>query len=160
MASTFTQGIPIRAAISWGELAVVSNEHSDQLKTDAVVGRALVGAYVAEGIQEWSGGIVTNEAVRRYEFLARPDTVTLTQGVMPGIEVLQGLGWLKSYAVPTKDGASLEQALAWPTLLNEEVSAGAVRDAFTQHGKTVNPAVEVKIANTIAFVEECGRLRH
>jgi hypothetical protein len=158
LALTFVQGVPLRGAITWGELDLVSDRAGRSIKTESVVGKALVDAYEAESVQEWSGGLVTEEAVRRYSMLVAPGTVQGTPGQKPTIDVMNGLGWLVPFDIPTKHGAVRGEAVGWPTVLNEKVNRGAIRDSFGDHGKSINSGVEVKIQNTIRFVDSCRML--
>jgi hypothetical protein len=158
LALTFVQGVPLRGAIAWGELDLVSDHAGGSIQTESVVGKALVDAYEAEGVQEWSGGLVTEEAARRYAMLVAPGTVQSTPGEKPSIDVMNGLGWLIPFDIPTRDGKIRGEAIGWPTVLNEKVSRGAIRDSFSDHGKSINGGVDLKIENTIRFVDSCNML--
>jgi hypothetical protein len=86
--------------------------------------------------------------------------VQSTPGEKPSVDELNGLGWLVPYVIPTKTGTTSGQAIGWPTLLNEKVSAGAIRGSFSDHGKSISGAVAVKLDNTIRFVDACKMLSH
>jgi hypothetical protein len=149
----FCTGLPMRGAIAFGPLTSIDREMSEDLEigTHSLVGRALVDAYAAEACQDWSGAVVTTNAVEAYNALCAehaeaPDLATL--------EYLYEAGLLIDYAVPTKSaegGSQQSVAVNWPRASTSRPDEAMLVSAFEQHGKSAERAGS-KVQNTVEFL--------
>jgi hypothetical protein len=153
ISSGFYVGLPMRGAMTVGPCTVFE-EHLHTgvaVNTQSIVGRALVDAYQLERCQEWSGAIVSDDAIAHYEALARenrhvPDLAT--------IEYLREKHVIARYDVPYKHTATAPGrvwSVAWPWANRDRPSEALIRRAFAMHNK--NPPADAKVANTLAYLD-------
>lgn len=142
-------GIPMRAALSWGDLAYLQMSYgSPRLGVQSLVGRALVEATDAEKIQRWSGGYVLPSALARYVETRGP--------AAPSPEHLQEVGWLRNYAIPLRDGPVDALAFNWTRPPPQGLTPGSIRQCFEDWEK--GPAPADKVENTIKFAQDVGAM--
>lgn len=148
LASALSTGIPMRVAIGWGELSHWAGVRNQRVAVESLVGLPFVEAYEAEGAQEWSGGLVLDAALGRYD-------ETRTPGA-PTVDDLERARWIRRWAIPLKPNRTVtaRYALDWTSVPGLQASLGAVAHAFSDHSKPVDsPDVRRKIDNTVAFMK-------
>jgi hypothetical protein len=152
----FFVGLPLRGAMTTGPLSVIQHRGPPpaEVVTQSLVGRCLVDAFALEHPQQWSGALVSDEAIDVYRHLVDehrdvPDLAT--------IDYLVDTHLLARYAVPweTRDGAVTREAwtIAWPWAEPTRPSDNVVRNAFGQHNKNATLATR-KIENTLRYLNE------
>lgn len=153
----FCSGLPMRGAITFGPLASIDGESGDGMRigTHSLLGQALVDARDAEAAQDWSGAILTEDAVTAYG-----DLCALHAGAadLATFEYLHEAGFVIDYAVPTTlardEGRHTCVAVNWPRAASSRPSEAAIESAFGQHGKDPSRA-QTKIKNTLDFLSAC-----
>ena len=144
-AASIATGIPMRLAIAWGELTHHQERYGNpRLGVDSLVGRALVDAYQAESVQQWSGGVVLDTALNHY--------VDTSGYGAPSVAQLEGAGLIRPWSIPTSKPLAAKYAIDWTTSMLD-ISEGAVRDSFADHGKPIDDDDRTarKIQNTVEF---------
>ncbi|RYZ51272.1 MAG: hypothetical protein EOP49_12110 [Sphingobacteriales bacterium] len=155
--SSIMVGMPLRGCLHYGELVELESSKvskSSLRNVPIMLGKGITAAYTAEGLQNWSGCIVSNEAIDRYLELFEDGAISLKD--------LVELEVLIQYKVPMKKGQIRDlYAINW--LLNKSIkppTAKMIRESFKAYGKDISSwEVEEKIKNTIDFVKFCARDR-
>jgi len=142
-----TSGLPLRAALTWGEaehFAEALPGDPPSFAVEAVLGSAFVRAFEIEHEQQWTGGVVLQAA--------------LDEG-RDGTE-WPGDDFGTAYDVPMKSGkGTMMTAINWPQARFKRFTEAEIRAAFAAHGKDgSSDDVQEKIANTLEFVRRVGWL--
>ena len=153
---SMSEGLPLRGAISMGEIAIKAGTHSETNKLNSyttVLGKALTKAYLLENKVNCAGCIIDDLCISyyqgHYEMAQEPKPVS--------IKMLEKLNLLKKYAIPLKAGDVTEHyTINWTQFMgNRRLNESEVRDAFSKHNKTCNKwEVEEKIVNTLNFLKD------
>ncbi len=123
---SIVNGMPLRGAITYGEIYVNENKN-------IVLGKALTNAYLLEGQQDWIGVIFDKIVIQRYQTLLKSH------------DVYDEL--LYNYNVPLKEGKTCEfRVLNWRLNL---LSSIGIKPLFKNPEKI--DSVQQKIDNTLAF---------
>lgn len=146
-------GLPVRGALTLGELGIYNDENNKIL-----LGKAIVEAYELEKIQEWCGCIIDDKCYERFGYDYRIKT--------PLHALLGGFIHMIRYKAPIISKQSKEKSwyvVNWPVTYHEDEHNGAnlyhfsrdiLINSFSMHGKNIsNPRVKSKISNTINFYE-------
>jgi len=146
-------GVPLRGAITFGELAIKSGVHEKSNKMNGfstILGKPLTKAYILENQAEWSGCIVDQDCIDYYNDYVGDDELPADT------EFLEQMTMLKRYKVPMKSGELKEYyTVNWTTFGNKRVERDSIRKSFSKHSKRVNNwAVETKILNTLRYFDE------
>lgn len=154
-------GIPLRGAITSGQLSVKFGRHENSPKQNSfatLLGLPLTNAYVLENKSEWSGCVIDNSCIGEYE-----KEIEMCLAENPNCINLDGLvklDILNKYLVPMKSG-KLEEfyCLNWTNyFLTDQLTEDDVRKAFKSHNKkSDNWSVETKIRNTIDYLNSSKR---
>lgn len=149
-------GIPLRGAITYGQLSTKFGRHENSPKQNSfatLLGLPLTKAYVLENRSEWSGCVIDNSCIEEYE-----KQIELNLADNPNCIKLDGLirlDILNKYFVPMKVG-KLEEfyCINWTNyFLSDQISEEDVRKSFKSHNKkSDNWEVETKIRNTIDYL--------
>ncbi|WP_293887852.1 MULTISPECIES: hypothetical protein [unclassified Sphingobacterium] len=130
------EGIPLRGAISLGEISVLEN-----LGT-TIVGRGLTNAYQMESIQNWSGAIIDPNC-----FKIHPNDISFINILTKSDKPL-----LIEYDVPLK--AFYEDNFFAINWVDKSDSIDDIRNAFYSHKKEIeSPKQEEIINNTLQFAK-------
>ena len=148
----FSFGIPLRGAITFGELAVNTGQYDKSNKIagySTILGKPLTDAFVLENQAEWSGCIVDSNCIEYYDDYIDDEE----NGVNSSF--LEKIALLKKYHVPMKKGKLKEfHTVNWTTITSKRIDRKQIREAFGQHNKNVNNwNVEMKIRNTLDFYD-------
>lgn len=170
LASGFQQGLPLRGAVTFGELFLGDVKIPESIPLDlpfdigAVYGKALVEAYELESNMDWSGAVLTPRAWAKvegeFERGGKESTIMLSGDIQFPTELFNHFPYLLWYDVPFKNGAR-RKAIAFNWNYRSgvgEVSAEMIRNAFTRRCGANDPAVELKLKETIRFYEYSQRV--
>lgn len=162
LAAGMHYGLPFRAATAWGHVDAWTSEFPNpRLKVETIVGQAFVDAYQHESRQHWSGGMVLDAAVNRYEVAAESSKAA------SGVEGLVSKNYLVRYDVPIKAphdyvGPPLSEAAYaynWTRPFGDALlHDGDIRNPFEDFNKRVDDKVKVAIDNTVAFARHINRV--
>ena len=138
--NSFLEGLPIRGAISRGEISILTGDH-ENYSIRTILGKPLVEAYQMEKNQNWMGCVC--------------DKSIFNDRKKPEIEYLKA-NYLIQYKIPLKEGPiNSEYAVIWHSNKIKQNAEKMVRDAFSKHNKRINNwDIENKIINTIKFINE------
>jgi hypothetical protein len=130
------EGIPLRGAISIGEISIFETMGT------TLLGKGLTNAYKLEASQEWSGAIVDPKC-----FELHPNDKQFLFILMHKL----GAPLLLPYEIPVKhEKKTNELAINWVGIDDKK---GKIRKSFTRHHKQINSDKERQIVdNTIQFV--------
>lgn len=147
-------GMPLRGAISYGELEEIKVSHKNALPAPILLGDGLTKAVDAEKKQKWSGCIVTLECINA----VKHGIIEANQ--YPVLKYLVLDGALITYDVPLGKGeVKREYCINWPmTTRQGEIEPSDLRNKFLMHNKRHNDDVEEKIMHTLAFCSYCWDL--
>ena len=147
---TWSQGFPIRGAISMGSLSFNHTEiNSSKLNiTTSLVGDALVKAADLEWKQNWAGCAVNNEIID-YLIERYPMGNILTE--------LEEWKLLVKYKVPMKQNPQrkAEYAVVWPSHFSsgpKTILDLPIKLTFERNEPMLNPSITQKYENTLEFV--------
>ncbi|OMC73636.1 hypothetical protein BK121_08815 [Paenibacillus odorifer] len=134
------RGVPLRGAISMGNISVIKSGESIN-----VFGDSIVNAYELENKQEWSGVII--------------DDRCMSINNIKDTTVLKDLKkeMIVEYNVPMKRGQIRQYFVCnWTaSLFNKEMNSEGIINSFSSHNKKIdNWAVKLKVDNTIKFFNE------
>lgn len=159
MFATMNSGIPLRGAISAGQLTVLKSENNT-----TVFGKGLINAYKLESQQNWSGCIVDNELIEAYRYMTSDGKKTKKKSDKS--LSIEDIYFLLEYPAPMKSGTIEERwVIDWTKLMNiteendeEEKYEGiyiqdkGVIDSFGWHNKNTNDwRIQAIIRNTLDF---------
>jgi hypothetical protein len=152
--SGFYTGLPMRGAISLGDLSFTNLTFGDKTSNfhSLLIGRGLVEAYKLENKQEWAGCIVDECCIKK--------VIELEPGMKVDSDWFLSKKLIIKYEAPYKGGNSKkEYVIRWlkePQYLNEV----NVRKNFSAHKKNIlDENTELKIQNTLKFIEYCQLLQ-
>jgi hypothetical protein len=142
-------GMPLRGAITVGDVDTVISGSGGPAPAVSVVGRGLVDAYRLEAAQQWSGAVVSDLAVAAFATIQKAAALPADEPV--GVDTLVGHRLLVRHPVPTRTGTVEAWAVDWPWGNRSKPSEETVRDAFGAHGK--DPALGAgKAEATVRFL--------
>lgn len=160
LSQNFADGLPSRAYVSKGEFDYLEFDTKSQLinKSFGLVGLGLVEAYYKEGLQNWSGGYVS-EAL-----------MTELLEVAPNEEGFQGANFLLEerrlipYQIPLKGQKTFGYAINWVPMLKDlngireflQKGNPSLIDFFNMYNRTLSENSE-KYVNTKEFYEYINR---
>lgn len=158
-------GIPLRGSIVVGAISIKEERlpsKPDNLKLTCF-GKSIVDAYVLGGKQNWSGCVITSEAIKEYENSIqkfKDEQTKYTNERIDNALLLTSLErkfLVRKYLVPYKsDKLTEETVINWVNEFDPKWSESAIRNSFNKHNKTVdNWKVETIIRNTISFANDC-----
>lgn len=144
-------GLPLRAAISVGELSFTnyapSNENNVFIQ-NCIVGKGLSETYVLESKQNWSGCLISDKCINFIEENQMEDI----------LEKYKSTNDLIEYDVPMKDKNQKFLVLNWIYGFSN-MTEDKIKDLFAKHDKDItNSEVEMKINNTIKFYQHIKNL--
>ena len=169
LASGFQQGLPLRGAVTFGELFLGNVKIPESIPLDfsfdtgSVYGKALVEAYELESKMDWSGAILTPRAWAKvegeFERWGEGSVIMRSGSIKSSIDLFNHYPYLLWYDVPFKNGTR-KRAIAfnWNYKPGFELSAEMIRKAFTQRCGTDDTAVKLKLKETIRFYEYSQRV--
>jgi hypothetical protein len=144
-------GMPLRGAVSYGDIEVFRNKDSVSL-----VGKPIVYAVDKEKAQQWSGCIV------------EPGIITYLQSynkIYRGIDVPPVIArrpkLLIEYDVPVKNDGKIETKKGWAINWTDDknITEKTIRDSFAAHNKKIEKAGN-KIDATVAFFNYCRAYKY
>lgn len=138
IAQAATYGIPLRGAVTVGELHV-----GPDVRKPIHVGKGLVRAHDLEHRQAWIGGVIDPE-------------VTADPQYQDAIREMMADGWLMRYPVPFKDGTMETIALVWP---RPAVDPHGALESIAQRLLPIEEEGRRKQAAARAFLDEYVRTR-
>jgi len=146
-------GMPLRGAITFGELAIKSGKHEKSKKLNGfntILGRPLTKAYILENQAEWSGCIVDDACIEYYN-----ESVSNLENPVDS-SFLEQMAYLKRYKVPMKSGNLKDYyTVNWTTFGKPRVQKEEIRESFSMFNKKVNSwSVETKIRNTLQYFDD------
>lgn len=141
LGSCLFDGIPLRGAISFGEVTMQATNWGT-----TIVGKALTNAYLLESKQNWSGGIIDGrcfEAVKQQGKQKLEDRLLAIRHPAP---------LMCRYDVPMKSGSYESHFVFDWTNYPQIKTHSDVLASFSKHNKDVDSAeVRLKIENTLKF---------
>jgi hypothetical protein len=153
LAVAFYSGLPLRGAVTVGPLSYVPHqvESNATASIQSLFGRGLVDAKNLEAKQDWSGGIVSDEAIEVLKQIVAgpdgPERVQVSDFIPPEL--------MRRWPVPMKVDGRIEPkeswAISWPWGNDDRPPNSMVREAFGMYGKDPTVATE-KIEPTIDFL--------
>lgn len=169
--SGFHQGLPLRGAVTFGELFLGDIKIPEDIPLDfsfdtgSVYGRALVEAYGLESQMDWSGVLLTPRAWAKVEGefergKALGECAIMRSGnIESATDLFNHFPYLLWYDVPFKGGNGRNAiAFNWNYKPNPELSEEKIRNAFTRRCDVVDDTVRVKLNETIRFYEYTQRV--
>jgi hypothetical protein len=144
-------GMPLRGAITVGEVETVISGSGGAAPAVSVVGRGLVDAYQLEAAQQWSGAVVTDQALDA--FSAAQEVAALPPEQNVSVSTLVEHRLLVRYPVPIRTGSVDAWAINWPWGNRSKPSEETVRQAFAAHGKDA-AAGAAKAEATVRFLHD------
>jgi hypothetical protein len=143
--TSIQNGFPLRGGLTYGNLSsILKNNQSSTLDyqnyNHILVGKALVKAYELEKIQEWSGCVISDECLNKYE---KKEDFAIIKYLKLNYKIIE-------YVVPIKNGNKKAYVINW---VNEKINKIDVKKAFQKHNKSINEKVEIKISNTLKFYD-------
>ena len=168
LASGFQQGLPLRGAVTfgelfWGDVKIPESIPLDfSFDTGSVYGKALVEAYELESKMDWSGAVLTPRAWAKVEGEFErwgEGTASMRSGIKSPTELFNHFPYLLWYDVPFKNGTRRKAiAFNWNYKPRLELSAEMIRKAFTMRCGADDTAVKLKLKETIRFYEYSQRV--
>ncbi len=140
-------GVPLRGAVSCGELSFYDNSHGGNYTQSSLVGEGLVNAYEVENAQLWSGCAVDVETLL-FKCSDQKEKINQT------IEYLIQSGILVKYNIQCKkDHKNYTIAINWTK--EDAVDEKWIRSSFAEHNKKIkDEKVETMIENTVEFYKK------
>lgn len=149
---TFLQGLPLRGAISVGELSFTNYAPQNQNNVfiqNCIVGKGLSETYVLESKQSWSGCIISDKCV---DFIKNYRIDDILDKFISSNDLIQ-------YDVPMKNMNQESLVLNWMAGLSN-MSENRIRELFAKYDKDItNDEVKIKIDNTIKFYQSLKNLQ-
>jgi hypothetical protein len=137
-------GIPLRGAISYGEVSVQSTKWGN-----IIVGKGLTNAYLLESQQDWSGGIVDKKC---FDSFVTNSSNLLTKRLLA---VQKPVPLICNYDVPFKNGSFENHFVLDWTNFPSIKSQTDILAAFTKHNKRVDAdSIRRKIDSTLKFYND------
>ncbi len=153
-AMAFTHGIPLRGAIVLGELEELVIPAIDETIPDSPVllGNGITKAFELEKKQQLMGCIISHEAKDHLNSIL-PQGKSIETGFKDGTRLIP-------YDVPLKGKTEKYYCVNWvsfrPDVYRQLDLPKIVREVFSEHNKSIDTQqVEIKIDNTVAFIEYC-----
>lgn len=156
MAHSCFNGLPLRGAIEIGPVSWLEGRYESATFNvqQSVIGIGLCKAHDLEKQQEWSGCVIGEEAIVRFE--ARS---TLPDDEKSGLPAMISTGDLCLFEVPFKNGPRAMHVIDWVNHPEVQARSETVANAFVEHNKLHGihrladcPSVKAKIENTLRFV--------
>lgn len=153
MAEFFIEGIPLRGSITMGPLTTRSTSrmknNGGTLSSVNIFGKSLVNAYKLESEQEWSGCIIDNKCIEKFN----DDCNRL--GAPLNLIQLEDMSVISLYTPPKKKGSIEQQyVVGYPTNFYD-LDISVIRHIFGKFNKNAdNWAVERKVLNTALFFSQ------
>lgn len=148
--NSFVFGIPMRGAISIGDLTFIKNDihESKHYAQDSLIGTGLLKSYEMETGQNWAGCIIDPDCIAHYQKLFE---LYQTDSETADIEYLIQKNILLRYSVPRKTGPIKDDYVVnW--VRDDFINEDFIKKSFSKHNKrTDNWDVQSKIQNTILF---------
>ena len=169
LASGFQQGLPLRGAVTFGELFWGNVKIPESIPldfpfdTDSVYGKALVEAYELESKMDWSGAVLTPRAWAKVEGEFERNNgvsgIMRSGNIESPTDLFNHFPYLLWCDVPFKSG-NRRRAIAfnWNYKPIFELSAEMIRKAFTLRCGDDDTAVKLKLEETIRFYEYTQRV--
>lgn len=156
MAHSCFNGLPLRGAIDVGEVSWLDGrfDSSTYNVQQSVFGSGLCAAHDLEKQQEWSGCVVSDRAIARFQ-----TSNAQAEDGAGGVDELIRRKELCNYDVPLKAGLKRMYVVDWVNHAEVRARSSTVGDAFIKHQKLKAvkhladcPSVKAKIENTLRFV--------
>jgi hypothetical protein len=153
---SMTFGVPLRGAITVGELSIKTGQHKETHRLNSyttILGKPLTNAFVLENKLNSSGCIIDDKCIETFNQYYESEE----KGKKPiSIGFLEEINFIKKYLAPMKNGEVKEQYMVnWTHYLGPRLTEQIIRDSFSMHNKNCNDwSVEEKIRNTVQFLND------
>lgn len=147
-------GLPLRGAISCGELSIKNGKHKESPKFNSyttILGLALTRAYVLESKSEWSGCVIDEKCAELFQNKVE----TKSENVIT-LSSLEKFDILRKYKVPLKSGEVKEYyTVNWTHFNGPRITPKKLLESFKSHNKKINDwSVQHKIQNTLKYLSD------
>ncbi|NVM54049.1 MAG: hypothetical protein HWN66_10150 [Candidatus Helarchaeota archaeon] len=141
-------GMPLRGAITKGSLTYLKlkDEILSYNSVHSIIGHCIIKAFEEEENQNWVGCILNEEVI---------------SSIPPEyIKVLENHNLITRYRIPfKKEPIKDNYAIIWGDEIIKNDVERVIRNAFSAHKKCIDNGDEIKIKNTISFLEYINALK-
>jgi hypothetical protein len=144
----FSAGLPLRGAITHGELTFAGGQLPDNplMLQYQLIGKPLVEAAELEKKQTWAGCVI------------HPNVISNGPHLLKNLSFFEENGHIIKYNVPMKNNSHEEMyAINWVLGIKTKPNPEMIRDIFSSHKKTIKD-IDTLILNTEKFFEDMSEL--